>query len=350
MSKHNKTYNISVVGIDLAKSSFQLHAIDENGNVLFRKKLTKLKLKEFMIQLPVCLVGMEACGSAHYWARLLQSYGHTVKLMAPQFVKPYVKSNKNDAADAEAICEAVQRPNMRFVSVKSISQQDLQSLHRARSICVANKTKQINQIRGLLLEYGIDIPRGPNQVMAKLPIIIEDADNGLSFMFRELINKLFDELKHTIENIKKFDEKVTLLAKESEVAENLQTIPGVGPLTATAIIAAIGTSVANFKSGRELAAWLGLVPKQSSTGGRDKLLGISKRGDIYLRMLLVHGARSAIRFVEKKTDPTSQWIKNVIGRRHKNIATVALANKMVRIIYAIIKNGTKYHQVECNVA
>lgn len=342
MTKSIKKSEINILGIDLAKSSFQLHGVNDAGEVVYRKTLTRVKLKEYMINLPPCLVAMEACGSAHYWARLFRSYGHDIRLMAPQFVKPYVKSNKNDAADAEAICEAAQRPSMRFVSIKEIEQQDLQSLHRIRSMAVASRTSLINQIRGLLQEYGIEIAKGVKQVFAQLPLILEDAENQLSVRFREYLSDLYEELKHLNGRVQRYDQQIAQIAQQDEDAKRLQTIPGIGPVVATALVAAIGSSVEHFKNGRELAAWLGLVPRQHSTGGRQQLLGISKRGDSYLRHLLIHGARSVLRHVDKKTDKRSIWVKSLVERRHKNIATVALANKMARTVFALLKTGKNF--------
>ena len=345
MTDFTNKSKISTLGIDLAKSSFQLHGVNHTCKVVCKKTLSRVKLKEYMVNLPPCLVAMEACGSAHYWARLFRSYGHDVKLIAPQFVKPYVKSNKNDAADAEAICEAAQRPSMRFVSIKEIEQQDLQSLHRMRSMAVSSRTSLINQTRGLLQEYGIDVAKGPKKLFAQLPLILEDAENNLSFLFREYLSELYEELKHLDERVRKYDKKIEQISRQDEDAKRLQTIPGIGPVVATALLAAIGSSVAHFKNGRELAAWLGLVPRQHSTGGRHQLLGISKRGDSYLRNLLIHGARSVLRHADKKTDRRSIWVKSLMERRHKNIATVALANKMARTVFALLKTGKDFKLV-----
>jgi len=342
----NKENVITVLGIDLAKSSFQLHGVNSAGKTLCKQTLTRSKLKEKMVNLPMCTVAMEACGSAHYWGRLFRSYGHKVKLMAPQFVKPYVKSNKTDAADAEAICEAAQRPNMRFVALKEVEQQDLQSLHRMRSMVVTQKTALINQIRGLLQEYGIEIPKGSAKVFEKLPLLLEDAENELSDYFRTLLSGLYDALKGMEKRLKDYDQAIVQMSQQNEDAKRLQTIPGIGPIIATALVAAIGSSVVCFKNGRELAAWLGLVPKQHSTGGRQQLLGISKRGDVYLRQLLIHGARSVLRHVEKKTDGTSEWLKSLQQRRHNNIVAVALANKMARTAYALLKNRENFKPVD----
>lgn len=267
-------------------------------------------------------------------------------MIAPQFVKPYVKSNKSDAADAEAICEAVQRPTMRYVPAKSIEQQDIQSLHRIRSQAVARRTAQVNQIRGLLMEYGVIIPAGVSYVRKMLLLILEDAENELSYMFRELLLDLFNELVHLETRIKTLEIKLESLCTNNEDCQRLLTIPGVGLLTATALVAAIG-DINAFKSGRELAAWLGLVPRQHSTGGKPTLLGISKRGDTYLRTLLIHGGRTVVRVAEKHQDKRSKWVKQLDDRRGKNISAVAVANKNARVAWALLSNQTTY---QANVA
>ncbi len=344
MNNHSGKQAIRVLGIDLAKSSFQLHGVDGTGNPVMRKKLTREKLKRLMVNMPPCRVAMEACGSAHYWARTFREYGHDVRLIAPQFVKPFVKSNKNDAMDAEAICEAVQRPNMRFVAIKETVQQDTQSLHRIRSLAVGRRTAQVNQIRGLLLEYGIEIPQGRRNVRSRLPEILEDVENGLNPLFRELLSGLYEELVHLDKRIAEYDHKIEQLAQQDSRAKALMSIPGIGPKCATALLSAIG-DVKVFKSGREMAAWLGLVPRQHSTGGKAQLLGISKRGDIYLRTLLIHGARAVLRCVDRKTDRLSLWVISLKQRRGKNIAAVAWANKMVRIAWALLKKG-EFYQVD----
>lgn len=295
----------------------------------------------FFATLPPCLIGMEACGGAHYWARELQKLGHTVKLMAPQFVKPYVKSNKNDANDAEAICEAVGRPTMRFVSVKTIAQQDLQAIHRIRSELVRQRTAKANQIRGLLAEYGIVVGRQVATLRRALPELLENAENGLSFDFRALLDDLRQDLIRLDEREEEMSQKIHTLANSIPAAKRLQSIPGIGPISATAIVCAVGDGK-QFKRGRDLAAWLGLTPRQQSSGGKDRLLGISKRGDSYLRTLLIQGAKSVLKVVDKKTDPRSLWLQNLCARKHKNIAAVALANKNARIAWAILSNETSY--------
>jgi len=335
MDKYSGSKTIKVLGIDLAKNTFHLHGVGAHGKVVMRKKLSRSKLAAFMANLPPCLVGMEACGGSHDWARKFRAMGHDVRLMSPQFVKPYVKSNKNDMADAEAICEAVGRPSMRFVPIKG------QSLHRAREQAVKNRTAQANQIRGLLMEYGIVQAKGIASLRKALPEILEDADNSLSDMFRELLCGLHDELRRLDERIAAYDTQIKVLSAQSESCKRLMTIPGVGPMTATALAAAVGDAKA-FASGREMSAWLGLVPRQHSTGGKPKLLGISKRGDTYLRKLLIHGARSALRFADRKQDRRSRWVVAVETRRGSNIAAVALANKTVRAAWVLLSRSEEY--------
>ena len=342
MSEHSKEAVIKVLGIDLAKRSFHLYGVDGDGRQVLSKKLTRARLGEFVANQPPCTVAMEACGSAHYWARKFRRYGHEVRLIAPQFVKPFVKSNKNDAADAEAICEAAQRPNMRFVAVKTIEQQDIQAIHRMRSLAVDRRTALINQIRGLLLEYGIEIAKGRPAMQRRLPEILEDADNGLSERFRAELHGLAEELRHLNERVAHYDVQIEAIAQSDPQARILMTIPGIGAKGATALLAAIGEDPRLFKNGRGLAAWIGLVPRQHSTGGRDRLLGISKRGDVYLRNLLIHGARAVLRFVERKEDPTSRWATALKARRHANVAIVAMANKIARVAYAVMTTGKPY--------
>lgn len=332
---------ITTIGIDLAKNIFQVHGVDVNGKVAVRKKLKRAEMAKYFINLPPCLIGMEACGSAHHWARKLEGFGHTVKLMAPQFVKPYVKTNKNDMADAEAICEAVTRPTMRFVPVKNIEQQAILSVHRARQGFVKARTAQANQIRGLLSEFGIIIPQGIESVMKQIPEILEDGENDLPGALRHLISRLTENLKEMDRQVNELEKQINLWHRQNEASRKLADIPGIGPITASAIIATVGKAQ-EFKSGRQLAAWMGLVPRQESSGGKQILLGISKRGDTYLRTLMIHGARSVIRFAASKAEPDS-WLRKVIDRRHKNVAAVALANKNARIIWALLAHDRIFH-------
>ncbi len=341
MSNSNPKSEVVVLGIDLAKKSFQLHGVDASGQVVLKKKLSRAKLRQFMVQLPRCIIGIEACGGANHWTRVFEKMGHTVRMIAPEFVKPFVKSNKNDAADAEAICEAVQRPSMRFVPAKSIEQQDIQSLHRIRSQAVARRTAQTNQIRGLLMEYGIIIPQGISYVRQQIPLILEDAENDLTYLFRELLLGLYDEMVHLDQRIKTLEVKLETLCAQNEDCQRLLSIPGVGLLSATALVAAIG-DIGVFKSGRELAAWLGLVPRQHSTGGKPTLLGISKRGDAYLRTLLIHGGRTVVRVAANHQDRRNRWVCKLEERRGKNITAVAVANKNARTAWALLSKKTVY--------
>jgi len=266
--------------------------------------------------------------------------GHEVMLIPPQYVKPFVKRNKNDAADAEAICEAVTRPNMPSVPVKSVEQQAILSLHRARQGFVKARTAQANQIRGLLAEYGFAIPQGIGHIAKRVPEIIEDGENDLPGSFRLLIQRLVDHLKELDRQAGELEQEIRLWHKNSPLSQKLAKVPGIGPITATAMIASVGDA-RQFKNGRQLAAWLGIVPKQHSTGGKARLLGISKRGDRYLRTLLIHGARAVVRIAERKVEVES-WIKRLLERRHKNVAAVALANKNARIIWALLAHDRDY--------
>ena len=332
---------IKRIGLDLAKQVFQVHGVDFQEKVVIRKQLRRNQVSSYFSKLSPCLIGMEACGSAHHWGRELQKLGHTVKLMAPQFVKPYVKGNKNDANGAEAICEAVSRPTMRFVAIKTIEQQDIQSVHRIRTILIQQRTAKVNHIRGLLAEYGIVVERRIEKLRKTLPLLLEDAENGLTFDFRVLLQELQQDLTALDNRVGELDKKIQLLASNNTSAKRLQQIPGIGPITATALVCAIGNGK-QFKRGRDLAAWLGLTPRQHSSGGKECLLGISKRGDTYLRTLLIHGARSVLKVSDKKDDPRSRWIQNLCSRRNKNIAAVALANKNARIVWALLTKETDF--------
>lgn len=331
---------ITTIGIDLAKNVFQAHGVNEHGKTEKKKQLKRGQVAEFFANLPPCLIGIEACGSAHYWARKLEGFGHTVKLIAPQFVKPYVKTNKNDAADAEAICEAVARPNMRFVPIKNVEQQAVLSLHRVRQGFVKARTAQANQIRGLLGEFGIIIPQGITNIAKRVPELIEDASNDLPGSFRLLVQRLMDHLNELDKQVDELEGQIKAWHRESAASCKLEKIPGIGPITASALVASIGKAK-NFDDGRQLAAWLGLVPKQHSTGGKSKLLGISKRGDSHLRTLLIHGARSVILSASKNVDK-SRWLRKLMERRNPNVAAVALANKNARIVWALLANEREF--------
>jgi transposase len=340
---------ITAIGIDIAKYEFHVHGVNRTGRTVLKKRLYRTDVLDFMRNLKPCLVGIEACGGAHYWAREFRQFGHEVRLMAPQFVKPYVKSQKNDRADAEAICEAVSRPNMRFVPVKSVEQQDILALHRVRTRLVKARTALCNEVRGLLGEYGIVIPQGVNQV-AKRGMELLLAPNGrLTTMMRKTLNDLLDELHSLQKRIAAYDKKLEAIAKAHPVCQRLTTVPGVGPIAATAVMATVADAAA-FKNGRQFAAWLGLVPQQHSTGGKERLLGISKRGDCYIRRLLVHGARAVLFYAPKYSDRRNKWLISLKDRRGTNRAVVALANKNARVLFALMRNEEEtykhFHLVE----
>jgi transposase len=332
-------------GLDIAKQVFQVHGVNEHGAVKGRKTLARAKVLEYFAQLVPCLIGMEACGSAHYWARALSKLGHTVKLMAPQFVIPYRKRGKNDANDAEAICEAVGRPNMHFVAVKTEEQQAVLMVHRARSLVVTNRTALVNQIRGLLGEFGLVVPKGVANLRAQLPRILEDAENGLPALAREVLVGLLEQSREFDRRIHQYDLKIRELALQSEPARRLMQVQAIGPQTATALVASMGDPHV-FKTARNYAASLGLIPRQDSSGGTTRLGPITKQGDRYLRTLLVHGARAYLRVVDKKTDGKSAWARRLKERRHVNIAAVALAAKHARIAWAMLAKGTEYRPVQ----
>jgi transposase len=334
-------HNVCTVGIDLAKKIFHLVGTDPTGKIVWRKRLTRHALVPFMAQLPPVTIGMEACGGAHYWARQLRHQGHEVKLMAPQFVKPYVKSNKNDMRDAEAIAEAVTRPTMRFVPIKDVAQHDIQALHRVRERLIGARTALINEVHGLMQEYGIVMPKGVAKFRQAVVEKLEAEKDKLTPLSQEMFGKLVEEFAALEKQLAYYQEKLEALATTHPESQRLMTIPGIGPITATALVAAVG-DVGVFKNGRQFAAWLGLVPKQHSTGGQSLLLGISKRGDSYLRKLLIHGARATLRWVKLQTDSRSQWIRGLLARRGWNRTAVAVANKNARIVWALLSRGGVY--------
>jgi transposase len=331
---------ITTIGIDLAKSVFQIHGVDGLGKAVLKKQIRREEMPSFFANLPPCIIGMEACGSAHYWARKLQGQGHTVKLMAPQFVKPYVKTNKNDAADAEAICEAVTRPTMRFVPIKNVEQQAVLALHRARQGMVKARTAQGNQIRGLLTEFGLVVPQGISHLHKRVPVLLDEAKDELPGAFRHLIERLLDHLKELDRQANEIELQIQAWHRSNVLSRKLEKIPGIGPLTASALVASIGNAK-DFDNGRQLAAWLGLVPKQHSSGGKPTLLGMSKRGDCYLRTLLIHGARAVI-YALKRKPPVTGWLTDLLARRDKNVVAVALANKNARIIWALLAHDREF--------
>ena len=331
------------VGVDLAKNVFQVHGVDRNEKAVWRRKLTRENWPRVLVETvePGCEIGMESCGGAHHWARELQAHGFRVRLIAPQLVKPYVKSNKNDANDAEAICEAMSRRHMRFVAVKNVAQQDIQAVHRIRAELIKQRTAKANQIRGLVAEYGLVAPKELLHLRRALPGWLEDAQNGLSARFRRLLNGLWSDLQALDDRMSELDREIALIAQSDPIARRLQQLRGVGPITATALVAAVGNGE-QFANGRQMSAAFGLTPRQQSSGGKERLLGISKRGDAYLRVLLIHGARSMLRNSKDKDDRLSQWVTRLAARSHPNVAVVAMANKTTRMAWAMLKNGTDY--------
>lgn len=332
---------IDILGIDLAKRVFQLHAADRHGRVQHRSKVSRAALLGAVRELRPRVVAMEACSSAHYWGRCFQQMGLEVRLISPQYVSPFVKTNKNDRNDAEAIVEAACRPAMRFVPVKSVDQQDMQAAHRARQLLVRQRTALINQVRGLLGERGITIAQSPEAFKRAMPAILAQVDGELTTFCRTLITDLLQAVHVLEQRIAQSEAWIKSFTKQSALCQRIIAIGGVGPITATAIVAAVGDAK-EFKNGRHLAAWLGLVPRQYSSGGKSCLKGISKRGDGYLRTLLIHGARSALKYIGGKTDARSRWLQELIARRGYNCAAVALANKNARIIQVLLSSERDY--------
>jgi transposase len=340
--------DIKVLGIDLAKNVFQIHGTDKHGKKCFSKRVSREKLVRTLDNLKPCLIGIEACTGSNYWARTFARLGHEVKIMAPQFVKPYVMSNKNDANDAKGIAEAVTRPEMRFVPRKTVEQQDVLLLHRARQLSVKGRTAQSNQIRGLLAEYGIVIAQGIS-TMRRLPSLLEAHQDKLTHQSTNVFIRLHEFFKEFDKQVKQYDKDIENHVANSVQCQALLEIDGIGSLSASAIVATVGSGH-DFKNGREMAAWLGLVPRQNSSGNKIRLGGISKRGDRYLRTLLIHGARCALKYVEGKSDRKSQWALKKKSKCSFNKAAVALANKHARIIWAMLKTGESYRTEETTLA
>jgi transposase len=332
---------VAFIGIDLAKNVFQLHGVDANGQALLKRRLRREGLLAEIAELEPCVIGVEACTGAFYWQRQFEALGHTVKVIALQYVKPFVKHQKNDQNDAEAICTALMLPNMKFVPTKSEEQQDIQALHRARRRLVNHRTALVSQMRGLLLDRGIPIALSIGRARRAIPEILENQTNGLSAMSREIIGDLFDFFGQIDAQITTFDRRIDAVFKSNEDCRRIARICGVGPKTATAVVAAVGDG-REFKNGRHLAAWMGLVPRQHSSGDKRLLMGISKRGDRHLRTLLIHGARSVVRVAQLKTDPFSQWVNSLRERRGMNRAIVAVANKNARIIWAMLNRNEEF--------
>lgn len=335
---------VTIVGLDIAKNIFHAVCFDERFKEFRKRMLRRHQVLLFFANLPVCCIGMEACASSHYWGRKLSKLGHEVKLIPPQHVKAYLRGNKNDYNDARAIAEAASRPGIPGVAVKTVEEQDIQALHRIRSQCLRDRTALVNSTRGLLSEYGIILPKGIANLRNRIPELLEDADNGLNMLFRQLLARRYDQLVELDNHIEFYTDKLERLGQQDESCQRLQTIPGFGPIVASAFRSAIGDGRA-YSKGRDAAASLGLVPRQHSTGGKNNLLGISKRGDRYLRSLLVHGARAVVTQAAKKNDRLSIWLNRIVKERGWNKAVVAMANKMARMGWAILRHSTSYHSL-----
>jgi transposase len=339
---------VSIIGLDIAKSVFQAHGADASGGVVFRKKINRARLLEFFASQPPCTVAMEACGGAHHWARELAKLGHEVKLIAPKYVKPFVKRQKNDAADAEAICEAASRPTMRFVAVKSETVQASALVFRTRDILVRQRTQITNAVRGHLAEYGLVVPQGAGH-FKKLVAYLEDPASPLPDEVRSILSLLAQTATRLEEKISLLDKEIMRRTRTDEVARRLMTIPGVGPITATAI-AALAPPAASFRRGRDFAAWVGLTPLQKSTGGKQKLGATSKMGERTLRRLLIIGAAAAIHHAVRRGVPPTSWLGSMLARKPRMLVTVALANKTARIVWALLVKGEDYKSPEVAAA
>jgi transposase len=335
---------IRSVGIDLGKTTFHLVALGDNGKVLLKKKFTQKKLIAFTANMQTCLIGMEACSGSHFLGRALREQGHDVKLIPAQFVKPFVKSNKNDFIDAEAIAEAVERENMRFVAIKTDDQLDLQALHRVRDRLMTRRTALINQIRAFLLERGLVFAKSPIRLREALPEVLENVNENLTPRMRNLVAMLWSEWKDLELQIVQMNDEVERIASSDAACRRLRQIPGIGPLVATAIVASIGNGAA-FRKGREFAAWMGLLPKQHSTGGKARLYGISKRGNSYLRKILIHGARAVVLRSKRDRIAMGAWMTSLETRVPRNVLIVATAHKLARIAWAVLSTGQDYRAV-----
>jgi transposase len=334
---------ITTVGLDIAKSVFQVHGVDAQGHVVVRRQLKRRYVLAFFQKLPPCLVGIEACASSHHWSRELQALGHKVRLMPPAYVKPYVKRHKNDATDAEAICEAVSRPNMRFVETKTPEQQSCLTLHRTRHLFIRQQTSVINAIRAHLAEFGIVAPVGRNGVDQLLGIVADATDTRLPEIARTCVAALGVQLQMLKAQILEFDRMIRAWQRSNEASKRLDEIPGVGPALATALVASIADPRA-FRSGRDFSAWIGLVPKQNSSGGKDRLGSISKRGDRYLRSLFTTGALAVIRYAKIHGTKHRPWLTALLARRPTKVAAIALANKIARMAWAMMAKGERYKE------
>jgi transposase len=334
---------VTTIGLDIAKSVFQIHGMDAAGQVVIRRKLKRRYVLAFFQKLPPCLIGIEACASSHYWSRELQALGHTVRLMPPAYVKPYVKRQKNDAADAEAICEAVQRPTMRFVATKTPEQQSCLMLHRTRHLFIRQQTAVINAIRAHLVEFGIVAPVGRRGVETLLDVVADPNDKRVPEMARACLSALGAQLRRIKEQVLEFDRMIRAWHRSNETSRRLDDCPGIGPALATALVASVADPKA-FRSGRDFSAWIGLVPKQHSSGGKDRLGGISKQGDRYLRCLFVAGALAVIRYAKLHGTTHRPWLTALLARRPTKVAAIALANKMARMAWAMMVKGERYKE------
>jgi transposase len=332
---------VTTIGLDIAKTVFQVHGVDQHGNVVLRQRLSRGNILAFFANLPRCVIGLEACGGAHYWARELTKVGHEVRLMPPQYVRPYVKTNKHDAADADACCEAVQRPGMRFVPVKNEQQQSLLMLHRIRDRLIAERTGTINAIRGHMAEFGMVAAQRDAGLKTLIAIIADGDDVRLPALARELLLLQLEHLRQVEARITALDGRLVRQARDDEACRRLTEAPGIGPVIATAMVATVGNARL-FSSGRSFAAWLGLTPRQHATGGKERLLGISKRGDGYLRRQLMHGARSLVRLAQGREGHPWAWINALLARRPFNVVVAAVANKLARMIWAMLSRGEAY--------
>ena len=332
---------VTTIGLDLAKNVFQVHGADAQGHELLRKQLRRSQMAQFFAHQPPCVVAMEACAGAHYWGRKLQGLGHQVRLIAPQYVKPYVKSQKNDAADAAAICEAATRGHMRFVALKSVDQQSVLALHTVRSSLVKQRTALSNLIRALLAEFGVVVPKGLSQLKAQLPLVLADQGSELSALVRQLVHRLQDQLAQLQEAVAQLERQIRQWASQDEGAKRLQQIPGIGPISASALVASVADA-RQFKDGRQMSAWMGLVPRQHSSGGKSVLLGITKRGDKYLRTLLIHGARAALKAYQANPAKMPAHLAQLLQRKHPNVVCVALASRNARVAWAMLSRGQDY--------
>ena len=339
--------NITTVGLDLAKDVFHIVGLDAHGHEKMKMRLSRNRVLKHFANHPACVIGMEACASSHYFARALRQLGHEARLIPAQYVKAYVRGQKNDTNDARAIAEAARAPSMRFVTVKTVTQQDVQSLIRLREGAISARTAAANRLRGLLGEYGLVTGKGLAALRRAVPKILEDASNGLTEVFRRLLNQ---ERQHLLEldvHIDRLTAELTALAKQDDRVVRLQTAPGYGPIVASVFASVMGDGK-QYRRGREASAAVGLVPRQHSSGGKNVLLGISKRGDRYLRSLLIHGARAVVNAAQKKDDPLSRWVNHLREKRGTNKATVALANKLTRIGWAILRHGTTYQPAQAS--